>query len=105
MVDDGNDRFADRAFGDDVHPAERSDKRGIHILHIGDTGDAYLWPIRLRLGMSYCCFAGLLRVAVEEDRACAEALSISSARLYSTCSCIVYVRLANGIKVLDQTGK
>lgn len=95
MAGNGLDHLADRTVRDDVHAAKRGGQRGRDIFHFGDTCDLNIWPVCLRLGMSYCLAARPLWMADEKDRHYAASVSLAVVGICTTDRRVVYVRLAD----------
>src|SRR6185503_19275827 len=104
MVDHGQYDFAYRAIGNDVHDPAWRDQCRSYLFFFGDPGDADLRTFRLRLGLSHCGVAGLLRVAVKEDWPGSQTVSIAIAGLCSACRRSLYVCFSDGFAGLHEAG-
>ena len=101
----GQDSFANRTLGDDVHAAKGVHQRRIHLFYSGNPGHFDLWAIHLRLGLPHPRAAGFLRMAVKKDGASSETVSIAAVDLRSAHWRPVHVCLACGIPVVLRTAR
>jgi len=93
----GQDSFDDRAFGDHVHAAKRVHQRRFHLFFSGNPGDIDLRAIHLRLGLSHPRAPGFLWMALKEDGASSEAVSIAVVSLRADYWRALHVCLARRV--------
>lgn len=105
VVGHGQDSFADRTLGDDVHAAKGVRQRRVHLFYAGNPGHFDIRAIHLRLGLSHPRAAGFLRMAIEEDGASSEAVSIAAVDLRSAHWRSIHVCLARRIPVVLGTAR
>lgn len=105
MVDNGQNYFADRAVGIDVHVAKRLRQRRIYLLYIGDFSNADLRSFCLRLGLPRSRASRFVRLDSEKDRTQTEGVSFASAHIYSACRRVLYVHLSEFGALFHETGE
>ena len=100
----GQNDFAHRAVGNDAHVAKGVRQRGLHLFYSGNFSDTDLRTLRLWLGLSHSCSAGLLWLAPKENGSPSEAVSIKAVGIRPAHRRAVHVCVANGISLVLEPG-